>query len=349
MIIHGVVVSKNDWGLLAVSINNALLNHVDVVHVLNHGSSDQTAHGLRILKELWRDRLNVYSASPDSSFKQSLLTNMIASFAEKMGADWIYVFDSDEFLLAKPEFSLRNELSRLGKDIVAVRYALSNYISTFDFNKNDLNCYNELIYKSKPGDTYNPRSARDMIYGGQRTFFDIPFPQKVIFRAKSNLLVTDGAHRLLYMLRDKLVLNMPTMDCAHLTLISRDILARKSAQGRQLIERGFPPWHGWQSQLLHQLDLEGRLDWFWGRHSIRKETSDSSNPEHTIDKRLVESLVTSVDMLQGAFGGTDLSRLFGAPLTTGPNPESTFTFNGAFEMCDFFNQKINLLLRSSRQ
>lgn len=49
MLIHGIVVCRNDWGMLALSISNVLANHADVVHVLNHGSSDYTAHGLKIL------------------------------------------------------------------------------------------------------------------------------------------------------------------------------------------------------------------------------------------------------------------------------------------------------------
>ena len=67
MLIHGIVVSRNDWGILALSIANVLHNHADIVHVLNHGSSDQTAHGLKVLQEIWGERLKVYSSSPDES------------------------------------------------------------------------------------------------------------------------------------------------------------------------------------------------------------------------------------------------------------------------------------------
>jgi uncharacterized protein related to proFAR isomerase len=60
---------------------------------------------------------------------------MISSLAESAGADWIYIFDSDELLISKPNFSLKKELSKLSDKVVALRYKTSNYISTFDFEK----------------------------------------------------------------------------------------------------------------------------------------------------------------------------------------------------------------------
>ncbi len=94
--------------------------------MVDHGSVDQTDGGLQILKDVWGDRLIVYSTGLGIPFKQSSLTNMVVSFAEAQGADWTYVFDADEFLLAKPGFNLRQELSKLDERVVSVRYSLSN-------------------------------------------------------------------------------------------------------------------------------------------------------------------------------------------------------------------------------
>lgn len=110
MNIHGIVLSRNDWGGLAVAISHAF-KHVDVIHALNHGSDDQTADGLATLQAMWGDRLKVYTASPEVPFDQSLLTNIVVAQAEAQGANWIYVFDSDEFLLARPGKPLRETLT----------------------------------------------------------------------------------------------------------------------------------------------------------------------------------------------------------------------------------------------
>lgn len=253
MKIHGVILSRDDWGPLAVSICHALVHHVDVVHVVDHGSLDQTSSGLHILKEIWGERLIVYSTGPGVPFKQSLLTNMIVSFAEAHGADWIYVFDADEFLLVKPGFSLRRELSKLEENVASVRYTLRNYISTFDFDRLNLECYCGLRYKSRPGPAYSLNFRWDAIYTEKSTFFDFPFPPKVIFRTRKNLLINDGAHGLMWLTRGQKGVHLPKIEAAHLTYISRDTLENKKTHGETLIKLGLPRWHGWQSQLIFKL------------------------------------------------------------------------------------------------
>lgn len=348
MLIHGIVVCRNEWGVLALSITNVLVNHADVVHVLDHGSSDQTVHGLKILKEIWGERLKIYSTRADLPFHQSLLTNMVASIAEKEGADWIYVFDSDEFLLPKQNFSLREELSKLSNAEVGIRYFLSNYISTYDFNENILNNYKKLIYKSKPSNNYNSLLARNLINSGELSFFDVPFPPKIIYRANKNLLIGKGAHSLRFISNKQSIVNLTLTDCAHLSLISKGKLAKKSMHGKSLSNLGLPPEIGWQNQLIYQLDIEGRLDWFWEKHSVRAENHKNINPTYKIDGALAECLKTSIEILNKKFGGENISMLFGAPLNFGYAEETNFGFNDVFEMCQFFDKKIELLLRVNK-
>jgi len=340
MEIHGIVLTRNDWGLLAVAISNAFL-HVEVIHVINHGSDDQTAHGLEILKEIWNERLKIYSTGSDVPYEQSLLTNMVASFAEIEGADWIYVFDSDEFLISKPGFSLKDELSKLNNEIVAVKYGLTNYISLFDFDKNNLQSYEKLIYKSIPTNNYNRKEAQNLVYKGELSFFDIPFPSKIIFRAKQNLIIGNGAHFTLWLPSNRSVVNFSMIDCAHLSFISRDILERKSQQGQYLIKMTRPGWH---LKLVYQLKLEGRLDWFWERHSIKKESDDTHNPRHTIDHAFAESIASPISVLREKFGGIDLLRPSNKMLNSGKSLETEFTFTSAFQLSKFFNDRIKLLI-----
>jgi hypothetical protein len=223
MEIHGVVMTRNNWGVIALSIANAF-NHVHVIHVLNHGSNDQTAHGLEILKEIWGEKLKIYTSGSDVPWEQAILTNMICSIAELDGADWIYIFDSDEFLISKPNFSLEQELSKLPDTVTAVRYRTSNYISTFDFEINNLNDYRRLVYESIPTHNLNSPKMWELLYEGSLTFFDIQIFPKVIFRANKNLLVTKGAHKLRWNFHGQSILNSSVIDCAHLMLISKDIL-----------------------------------------------------------------------------------------------------------------------------
>jgi hypothetical protein len=339
MQIHGVLLTRNDWGLVAVSIANAL-NHVDIVHVLNHGSTDLTAKGLVVLKRIWGDRLKIYTASESIDFDQSLLTNIIISIAESQGSSWIYVFDSDEFLINYPGFSLKDELSKVENDVFAIRYRVENYISTHDFDINNLNHYQNLIYKSCPKLNYDFRSAYNEIYKGETSFFDIPFIPKVIFRANLNLLLHDGAHGFKWNLPNQKMINSSKINCAHLTLSSRNLLFRKSAMGESHIKLHRPAKHGWQNQLIHKLELEGRLEWFWERHSI-KDGSDK-NPNHIIDKTLVKSLENIIDLYIQKFNGANLSLL---PETSSINKEENiqFSFDDIFLVSSFFNKKVRFL------
>jgi hypothetical protein len=107
----------------------------------------------------------------------------------------------------------------------------------------------------------------DQLYTGDLNFYDLEIFPKIIFRANKNLLVTDGADSLRWVLSEHLILNSPDIDCAHLMLISKDILKTKSAQGESHIKMGLPRTHGTRNQLINKLDSEGRLDWFWERHS----------------------------------------------------------------------------------
>ncbi len=343
MKIHGIVISRDDWGQLAVSISHALLHHVDVVHVLDHGSVDQTASGLQLLKSAWKDRLRIYSAGPDLPFRQAVLVNMLTSVAENEGADWIYAFDSDEFLLTKPALPLRQMLEKLDDSIVRIQYTVSNYISTFDFDRLNLDGYANLKYKSQPSTNYDFERAFKEIYEEKSTFFDFPFPPKVIFRAQSNQLIKDGNHGTAWLLPGQAGVKMPAIECAHLTYISKDILERKRVLGEGQIKLQQPAGHGWQSRLIYQLHQEGRLDRFWERHSINTQDAGSASVKHITDESLVQLLAPSLDLLKKLFGGASLGAQHGVPLKHGCSAATTLSFGDAYRLCESFEAKIRRL------
>lgn len=346
MNIHGIVLTRNDWGGLAVAISHAF-KHVDVIHALNHGSDDQTADGLATLQAMWGDRLKVYTASPEVPFDQSLLTNIVVAQAEVQGANWIYVFDSDEFLLARPGKPLRETLTGVDSHVVALRYAVHNYISPASFDKLNLDHYLRLRYKSKPA-ACDPHQAWDTIDAGTTSFFDVPFPSKIFFRANSGLMVTAGTHALRWIFDGQTETVSHDLKCVHLPLISRDTLKQKSAQGAALIQLGWPRILGWQSQLIHQFDKQGRLDSFWAQHSISDEPGDARNPRHEIDESLVHALGPVISQLKAVFGGPDLREVQRLPLKAGIEGATALTFDDVFRLCGFFDQHIKRLA-SKRQ
>ena len=345
MNIHGVVISKNDWGNLATTICHTISNHVDVVHVLDHGSSDRTSNGLIRLKELWNNRLKIYRAPNNLPFDQALLTNLLSGIAEKEGADWIYVFDSDEFLLTG-KGGLTEELKNIGPDINSIRYKISNYISPQDFNRENLDDYLKISYESKPTLEYNFEEASSSIYRGLSTFFDYPFPSKIIFRTNSNLMIKDGAHGLYWKPNINSEIQSSTVKCAHLTYISRDVLDRKAVDGKEFIQKGYPRWFAWQSQLIYKISEEGWLDKFWERHSINENHARiDKNANYLFNDDFKKAISPTINNMKDFFGGNSLSYFNDVEIQTGYCQQSEFSFDEVVNLASYYEQKINFLLQ----
>jgi hypothetical protein len=235
--IIGVVVSHDDWGLLAVSIAHALTNHVDEVLVVDHRSTDQTAHGLKHLQSIWPGRIQTFRSNSER-FEQEAITNLVAHFARQRSADWIYVFDSDEFLISRPNADLKEILGSLTSDVVTLRYQVHNFISTADFDEHCIAHYRQIRVKAKPLRQYNEAQAYTALYDGSATFFDFPFVSKLIFRAHALSRVTTGAHQLIHFGGYGIEHQESGIYCAHLTFPSRNKLERKAEQRGRICSDG---------------------------------------------------------------------------------------------------------------
>jgi hypothetical protein len=304
--VHGIMVTKNDWGLLPVSICHALTHHVNILHVLDHGSADQTRAGLKILKGVWGERLRLYRSGPELPFQQALITNILVTVAEKLGAEWVYVVDSDEFLLGNPTVKLQRELETLSASVVAVRYEVRNFITPSNFNRFCLDHYESVKYMANPRAEKILPSPYDAIYSGTATYFDAPFPSKLIFRANTKLWIRAGAHSINWFPSGTREITNPGLMCAHITFAGRDFLLNKVAHGEELIRQGFPKGHGWQSQLLARLARENRLDEFWRRHSIGADSN--LKHIHSATEVLSSGLKDSITFLKDLFRSDDLSK-----------------------------------------
>jgi hypothetical protein len=63
-----------------------------------------------------------------------------------------------------------------------------------------------------------------------------------------------------------------------------------------MVESRYPKNHGWQSQVVHQMQVDGRLDEYWKKNSITSTSSDSklSPPKTVTDNRLAPVLEAAV-------------------------------------------------------
>ena len=282
--IHGVVMARDEWPLLELSITHALLHHVDRVWVIDHASADGTAEGLRRLAAVWGDRLIVMrlEAAP---FFQEAVVNTLLELVNPRADDWVYPFDADEFAIAPAATPLRDVLAEVGSQYAAVRYDIDNWVVPIDFDHTDRRQYAGLHCRALPSlfVDLGAELTGDEIRCGTMNFFDVPFPPKVVVRGGLGGWLAAGAHNLKpYRPEHELAIDRGRFRVAHFPLLSRDRLRLRVQQGRDLIAMNFPSWHGWQSQMLARLDREGLLDAFWSRHSIGADVAAESGCRPTV-------------------------------------------------------------------
>ena len=71
------------------------------------------------------------------------------------------------------------------------------------------------------------------------------------------------------------------------------------AQGQDLAKSGYSRDHGWQSQVVNQMAIEGRLDEYWQRNSISIDVSHTETcpPKTITDDRLAPVLQAAITEL----------------------------------------------------
>ena len=94
----GCVMARDEWPLLGLAVDHALHGHVDHVVVVDHGSTDGTRSGLLGLQTQQPDRITLVRLD-DTAFTQEAVTALMVAVGSGVPADWIYVFDADEFIL----------------------------------------------------------------------------------------------------------------------------------------------------------------------------------------------------------------------------------------------------------
>jgi hypothetical protein len=318
--VFGLILAKNEWPLLALSVSHALMHHVDEVYLFNHASTDRTLEGLRHLQKLWNNRIHIFNWN-DERYWQEVFTNVLIMMSKASSPDWFYVFDADEFLITRDFRSLKRIVSDVDQKYSAIRYEVQNWISTEEFDETDPHHYRMLRYRSVANSfiEMHPSVYIDEILNGNLNFFDVPFRSKVIFRNDGELWLEAGAHNIrkpvpFY----TLAISTDELRAAHFPLFSRQKLERKVKHGRRLILDAFPPTHGWQSQMIYEFSQQNKLDEFWHSHTIPSgnKINNRTVPSHIIEDGFVQTIEPTLHLIEKsldlsllASGKQDLSTL----------------------------------------
>jgi hypothetical protein len=347
MKVTGVVQCKNEWPLIALSITHALINHVDEVYVLNDSSTDETYDGLMKLEKYFTGRITIINQS-DTEFNQLVETNIVIDIARKSNPDWFYVFDSDEFLTTKNDCGLKEVLCNTPINCCAIKYSLTNFVSTRNFCDCNLHEFNKICYEAVccekrklSGEEYY-----DEVYGGRLNFFQIPFSSKVIIRNDPQIILRGGSHSVSQFHHPKK--SVPLCDAlyaAHIPYLNFDRIRRKSEQGYKHILSGEPKSYGWQNQLLYRLESEGTLEAFWERHSISETEPIDTNLTATVRKNqdFINNIQKTIDFfINTKFNVNDMHEYDGQKLTRRIASDTLFTMADLVGLVERYNKLADL-------
>jgi len=289
--------------MVASSISFALHYHVDKVFALLHRDTASSRQGFAKLQEIWGGRLVVLELS-SAEYWQEATSNAFLQIVQGESPDWIYFFDADEFLLSDAGDGLRQVLSGLDPSIASIRYEVQNWVATTDFDETSMEQYERLVYRSLPNLflIFHPWTMRDEIKAGNINIFDIQFiGPKVIFRNSPEAWISAGAHLIRPWRTDEIIETpCPMLRAAHFPFLSYRRLGLRANQGKSLIEMGFPEWHGWQSQMIHELLESGEIDGFWESHSIAPDASETgrSRPSIIVDESFSNAIRPIIRLLE---------------------------------------------------
>ena len=199
---------------------------------------------------------------------QAAVVSSLARMAASLGATWILPFDADELWIATDRSgqlpdALASATER-GADAIAV--GLENFVAPSDCDESQLSDLPRFCYRIAPttmesGDDLSPFQT------GGRAFISCAYPDKLILRATPHARVGPGAHTAPSVSDTGPPEPSAQVRCLHIPLRSRQSMLAKAAHGRLLRSSGYPSWHGWQQQMLADLEPEGQLDRVWAANS----------------------------------------------------------------------------------
>jgi len=198
MKIHGVVVARNEWPLLGLSISHALFYHVDKVFVIDHSSTDDTKNGLAELQKVWPDQIEVFRYE-DNLFDQEALTNILLHISNQENPDWNFIFDADEFLVSPTDKSIEDLLSNLGEKWNAIAMQLENYIVPLGFVDTRLDDY-QLVdhYVTFVNHVGDRDEFHEQVKRNEKLLHEFRVPSKILVKNNSGDFVDAGQHQLKY-------------------------------------------------------------------------------------------------------------------------------------------------------
>ena len=191
---------KNEWPLAAVSIAYALINHVDKMYVVDNGSRDGTWQGLKILQEIFPDRLVVFYYESEY-YDQKAISHALGhmgSYQEDQ-AHWALSLDADEFLIKNFPETLKEYLEKASSSWHSVELEVFNYIPPQGFQDCDLDSYAMIEFTVRSYSQFiSAEEFKTQARAGKLYFQQYKTGGKVAFKMELHKRLGHAAHQIDY-------------------------------------------------------------------------------------------------------------------------------------------------------
>jgi hypothetical protein len=257
--VHGVLVVRDGVG----TVRAALLHHLSLgcerIHVVDNGSTDGTTTVLERLAArtpiTWRSDLRPYD--------QSALTTELVHEAARAGADWVLVFDHDEFWVS--ERPLREVLAEAAADGVgALQVPVVNFAQHRDVARSSPRAL--LTMRHRAAEEVAPEQGQALFEADELSYLEIAYTPKLLFRASERVDVQRGAHTSRFL--EGPAVPATGIEVLHAPLAARSELALKAAHGERLLEAGYSETESWHVRRWALMARSGRLHEAWPSLSV---------------------------------------------------------------------------------
>lgn len=196
---HVVMVVRNEWPLLALSLSHALQNYACCAYVVDTGSSDGTRDGLNLISEIFPGRIKTFSCV-DREFDQAAITNIFIDVSNQTQPRWSIVLDGDEFLYLPNYGSLLTSLGSIGEEWEALELSVVNYALGTLYRETEIESIVENSYQV----SIRTRGFAALEQHRREWAAELAIPQnqgtmpKLLFRNNSHYFTGPGNHQFLF-------------------------------------------------------------------------------------------------------------------------------------------------------
>jgi hypothetical protein len=331
--ILGYVVTRDAWPMVGLAVLNALRNGVSHVVIVDHRSNNKTHQYLRDLQHSRPDEISLIRTNTTHFLQSATYVSVLKHFPID-DYDWVYTFDSDEFIYVNDDRKLSDSLNDVSQDVNAIRYEVINFVVPNNFDSTNAADFLRIDQRAvlSRGITYDPDLAFRSLVEGKVNFFDWPFPSKVITRTGVSSGLQKGGHSAV---GANAVQSSSELYAMHVPFSSKTNLERRSSEGREMKTRRYAPGESWQQRALHEIEQNGDLNDFWLSHTILDDQIEISlgrkRPQTKSDRTFARAMKPVVEELILQIPRTEIDPESEEPISSSSSIDTVIEIVDEFE------------------